>query len=64
MRERKKQTALHVGRMCGGRGCFGQQSGQTKKIFKKVHQSESKADLHQFVMLMMKYNEADIRDGK
>lgn len=35
MRERKKQTALHVGRMCGGRGCFGQQSGQTKKILKK-----------------------------
>lgn len=35
-----------------------------KRFLKKVHQSESKADLHQFIMLMMKYNEADIRDGK
>lgn len=35
-----------------------------KRFKKKVHQSESKADLHQFIMLMMKYNEADIRDGK
>lgn len=64
MRERKNRLLCMLGECVVAADVLVSKVVKQKRFLKKVHQSESKADLHQFFMLMMKYNEADIRDGK